>query len=360
MEPGLTMDDPTRVKHLEPPAFRNRRSTPSSRLAVPGRAATSDAMFGFVVRQLEALSAWPPLRPVRSAVLRDLLLPETSAARSGELTRGAALPLATDATSEHHLAERIGKKTVLVTGGSSGIGLETAKRVAAAGALTLICGRDAVKLARAERQLGAHGGRVVSHTVDLADLTAVDALVERLLGEHGGVDVLVNNAGRSIRRSVQHSLGRFHDVQRTMQLNFFGALRLTTGLLPAMLQRGQGHVINVSSLAVQMGPAQFSAYSASKAAFDAWTRCAASELESQGIEFTTLYMPLVRTAMIAPTASYDRVPALSAEQAAELLVRAIVRRPTRIATTIGVLAEIVHATSPSWMRRLGNVLFQRW
>jgi NAD(P)-dependent dehydrogenase (short-subunit alcohol dehydrogenase family) len=247
---------------------------------------------------------------------------------------------------------------VLITGGSSGIGLETARRVAAAGAVTLICGRDLQKLADAERLIQSEGGRISADAVDLADPGDCAEFVQRVLGRHGGVDVLINNAGRSIRRSIQHSLDRFHDFQRTMELNYFGALRLTLGLLPAMAEKRAGHVINISSIGVLMSSPRFAAYAASKAALDAWTRCAASEYADLGIAFTTIYMPLVRTAMIAPTHSYDRVPALSVEQAAQLALQAIVQRPTRIATSVGMLANVGYAVAPDWMRSVSNYLFR--
>jgi len=311
---------------------------------------------GLALRWLEELSASnPSLRGLRSALMRDLLLPEAAATlapgREAGAPNGAAI-------SREELARHVEGKVVLITGGSSGIGLETARRVATAGAITLICGRDLRKLVDAEQQIRREGGNISADAVDLADPTDCDELVQRVLEQHGRVDVLVNNAGRSIRRSIQHSLDRFHDFQRTMQLNYFGALRLTLGLLPAMAENRAGHVINISSIGVLMGSPRFAAYAASKAALDAWTRCAASEYADLGIEFTTIYMPLVRTAMIAPTESYERVPALSAEQAAELAIQAIVRRPARIATSLGTLANVADAVAPHWLRSVGNYLFR--
>jgi NAD(P)-dependent dehydrogenase (short-subunit alcohol dehydrogenase family) len=214
------------------------------------------------------------------------------------------------------------------------------------------------KLAEAEIEIIATGGDVEVHVVDLADAADSARFIARLLARHGGVDILINNAGRSIRRTIADSLDRFHDFERTMQLNYFGALRLITGLLPSMVQKGRGHVINISSISVLVNAARFSAYGASKAALDAWTRCAASEYADLNVEFTTVYMPLVRTPMIAPTRSYDDVPALTADQAADLAVRAIVGRPARIATPLGIAAEIVRAVAPQMMQSLGTHLYK--
>ena len=149
------------------------------------------------------------------------------------------------------------------------------------------------------------------------------------------MDILVNNAGRSIRRAIENSFDRFHDFERTMQLNYFGALRLTMGLLPKMMEKRRGHIINISSIGVLTNAPRFSAYVASKAAMDAFSKCAASEFADRGIEFTTINMPLVKTPMIAPTKLYDQVPTLTPEDAADLVVQAIIYKPVRIATRLG-------------------------
>lgn len=313
---------------------------------------------GDALRWLDAFAASrPALRGPRSALRRDLLLPDPPAEHPEPAAPPALLSPGLALSSAEPLARALDGKVVLITGGSSGIGLETARRVASAGATTLICGRDPQKLLEAQHLL-AGSGAVQATAVDLSNLEACDAFVRQVLAQHGHVDVLINNAGRSIRRSVQHSLDRFHDLERTMQINYFGALRVTLGLLPEMARRRAGHVINVSSASVPMGAARFSAYAASKAALDTWTRCAASEYADLGVEFTTIYMPLVRTPMIAPTQSYDRVPALSAEQAAELVVRAILERPARLTTPVAALGELVNAIAPRWMRDFGNHMFR--
>jgi NAD(P)-dependent dehydrogenase (short-subunit alcohol dehydrogenase family) len=250
------------------------------------------------------------------------------------------------------LQDQVSGKVVVITGGSSGIGLATARKVAAAGAVTIICGRDQEKLEQAAREIGAIG-----YQVDLSDLAACDRFAETLLANHGGADVLINNAGRSIRRGVERSLERFHDFERTMKLNYFGALRLTMALLPSMVERGRGHIINISSIGVLTSEPRFSAYLASKAAFDAWTRCAAGEYAGSGVRFTTVNMPLVDTPMVAPI--FNAGDMLTPEQAADLIADAVVRQPVRIATGRGQLAELFHALFPRAAERLRHLSFRQ-
>ena len=244
------------------------------------------------------------------------------------------------------LAERVAGRVVLITGASSGIGRAAALRVAAAGARTVLVARsvDALEALRAE--IAEAGGEAHVEPCDLSDFGAIDGLVARVSRRFGAVDVLVNNAGRSIRRSTALSYERFHDFERTIALNYLGAVKLTMGLLPEMRRRRRGHVINVSSIGVQANPPRFSAYVASKAALDAWTRVVASETTGDDVSFTTIHMPLVRTPMIAPTRIYDAFPIISPEAAAELVCDAIRRRPKRIDTRLGTLAEISYAAAP--------------
>jgi len=256
------------------------------------------------------------------------------------------------------LRGQVAGKVVLVTGGSSGIGLAAAHKLAEAGAVTIICGRDADKLAAAKKEINARGFDVVTYPADVADMGDCDRFVQLVLANHGAVDVLVNNAGRSIRRGIESSYDRFHDFERTMQLNYFGALRLTMGLLPKMIAQRRGQVINISSIGVLTNAPRFSAYVASKAALDAWTRCAASEFADIGIKFTTINMPLVRTPMIAPTKIYQNVPTLSPEDAADLIAQAIVYKPVRIATRLGILGEVVHALVPRVAQIVMNTSFR--
>ncbi|HEY7752785.1 MAG TPA: SDR family oxidoreductase [Steroidobacteraceae bacterium] len=250
-----------------------------------------------------------------------------------------------DLSLDRSLAGAVRGKVVLITGGSSGIGLAAAERCADAGAITVIVARDPEKLEAAREQLAAHGGRVVAYQCDIADYAACDALVAKILEEHGGVDVLVNNAGRSIRRSIDLSHDRFHDFERTMQLNYFAVVRLTMALMPKLLERG-GHVVNISSIGVLSNAPRFSAYVASKAAMEAWTRCAASEYADRGVTFTIINMPLVRTPMIAPTKIYEQMPVATPEEAADMVAEAIIFRPKRIATKLGIFAEVLHLIAP--------------
>ena len=261
---------------------------------------------------------------------------------------------------DRSLSSRVKDKVVLITGGSSGIGLATAKKVAAAGAKTLICARglEDLEKAKAEIEGETKGAQVFVYQADLADLASADDLVKRVLADHGAVDVLINNAGRSIRRSIELSYDRFHDFERTMQLNYFGSLRLVMGLLPSMTERRRGHVINISSIGVLTNAPRFSAYVASKAALDAFSRCAASEFSDKNIHFTIVNMPLVKTPMIGPTKIYDNVPTLTPDEAGDMVVKAIIERPHRVATRLGIFAEMLHLMAPKVYQVVLNTAFQ--
>ena len=185
-----------------------------------------------------------------------------------------------------------------------------------------------------------------------------DRFLKELTASHGGVDFLINNAGRSIRRAIEASYDRFHDYERTMQLNYFGCLRVTMGLLPGMAVKRKGHVVNISSIGVLTNAPRFSAYVASKAALDAWTRCASSEFADVGISFTTINMPLVRTPMIAPTNLYNNVPTLSPEEAADLIAQACIFKPVRVATRLGITGQVMHALVPRIAQIAMNTSFR--
>lgn len=249
-------------------------------------------------------------------------------------------------------------KVVLITGGSSGIGLAAAHKFAEAGATTIICGRDTDKLEAACMEAKAKGYPFIAYSVDIADMADCDRFIKLLIDSHGGVDFLINNAGRSIRRAIESSYDRFHDFERTMQLNYFGCLRVTMGLLPGMVAKKKGHVVNISSIGVLTNAPRFSAYVASKAALDAWTRCASSEFSDQGVSFTTINMPLVRTAMIAPTSIYKNVPTLSPEEAAVLVAQACISKPARIATRLGIAGQVIHALFPQIAQIAMNTSFR--
>jgi NAD(P)-dependent dehydrogenase (short-subunit alcohol dehydrogenase family) len=346
------------------------------------------ALLGFIPRSVrQGLMALAPVRRVRQAVMKDLGLPEgvltflnwptrydhraLDAALQGSDIRCPDLHdyawrlwdywerhLDPDLFIDRSLKGAVAGRVVLVTGGSSGIGLAAAHKFAEAGATTLICGRDSVKLDEACAEARARGHAFTAYAVDIADMTDCDRFLQEVLAEHGGVDFLVNNAGRSIRRAIESSYDRFHDFERTMQLNYFGCLRVTLGLLPAMVARKGGHVVNISSIGVLTNAPRFSAYVASKAALDAWTRCASSEFADRGVTFTTINMPLVRTPMIAPTAVYNNVPTLSPEQAADLIAQACIHKPVRIATRLGTFGEVLHALMPRVAQLVMNTTFR--
>jgi short-subunit dehydrogenase len=237
-------------------------------------------------------------------------------------------------------------RVVMVTGASSGIGKSAAMKIADAGGIVLLVARTAEKLEETKATIEARGGRAYVHSADLSDMDDIERMADEVLAQHGHVDVLVNNAGRSIRRSIALSYERFHDFERTMQLNYFGAVRLILKLLPVMRERRSGQIINVSSIGVQTNTPRFSAYVASKAALDAFSRCIASEIFDDGVHITTIYMPLVRTPMIRPTRIYDRFPTITPDKAADMICDAIVHRPKRIATPLGTLGQILYAINP--------------
>ncbi len=256
------------------------------------------------------------------------------------------------------LKEALGGKHVMITGASSGIGRSTALKVAAAGGVPLLVARNVEKLEEVRAEIVAGGGTAYVYAADISDMDSIEGLLERVLADHRNVDMLVNNAGRSIRRSIALSYDRFHDFERTMQLNYFGAVKLIIGLLPRMRERGSGHVVNVSSIGVQTNPPRFSAYVASKAALDAFSRVVASEVIGDGITFTTIHMPLVRTPMIAPTKMYDAFPAISPEEAAEMICEAMRSRPKEMGTRIGKFGEVAYSLNPGAVDRLLHLAYR--
>ncbi|WP_282778810.1 SDR family oxidoreductase [Nocardia sp. CC201C] len=238
-------------------------------------------------------------------------------------------------------------RIVLITGASSGIGLATAHAVARRGATVLMVARTTEELEAAAAQVRAESGAAQAYTCDITDEKSVELLVKQVLADHDHVDYVVNNAGRSIRRAVMNSTDRMHDFERTMAVNYFGAVRLILALLPSMRERRFGHFVNISSIAVQTKVPRFAAYVASKSALDNFSEIAAVENADAGITFTSVRMPLVRTAMIAPTDLYKSIPVHSPEQAAAIVVRALEHRPARIDTPIGTFAQFVDTVMPS-------------
>jgi len=345
-------------------------------------------MFAFVPSGIRgAVGNLPPVRRFIGMLLRDFRIPkevlkfityptrfDTREAERALKGSGIDVPkldgyawrlwdywerhLDPDLFIDRTLKGKVRNKVVVITGGSSGIGLSTAQRVAEAGAVTVIVARGEEELFKARDEMKKAGGKVFAYTADLADMADCDRLVATVLKDHGHVDVLINNAGRSIRRSIEASYDRFHDFERTMQLNYFGSIRLIMGFMPTMTHRRKGHVINISSIGVLANSPRFSAYVASKAALDAFSRCAQGELSGKGISFTTINMPLVKTPMIAPTKMYDSVPTLTPEEAADLLVKAIIEKPSRIATRLGIFSALINAIAPKAYEVIMNTAFE--
>lgn len=241
-------------------------------------------------------------------------------------------------------------RRVVITGASSGIGRETAFKVARAGGVPLLVARRTEELEEVRTEIERDGGQAWVYSCDITDGESVEALVKAMINDHSGpdtgIDMLVNNAGRSIRRGVRLEVDRFHDFERTMAINYFGAVRLTLALLPHMLERRFGHVVDISSIGVQTGPPRFSAYVASKAAMDAWADIVATEVLGEGVTFTTVHMPLVRTPMIAPTRIYDAFPTDSPEEAADKVLHALIDRPKHVGTLLGTLGAVSGALTP--------------
>jgi NAD(P)-dependent dehydrogenase (short-subunit alcohol dehydrogenase family) len=249
-------------------------------------------------------------------------------------------------------------KTVVITGASSGIGKAAAMKIAAAGGVPLLIARSLDKLEETKREIEDAGGTAYAYSADLSDMDSIDRVVGEILSEHAAVDMLVNNAGRSIRRGITLSLDRFHDFERTMQLNYFGSIKMVMALLPHMTERKSGHVVNISSIGAQTNPPRFAAYVASKAALDAWTRVVGSELIGEGITFTTIHMPLVKTPMIAPTKMYDSFPTSTPDEAADLICEAIRSKPKTINTRLGTFGEVAYALAPKAVDQLLHMAYR--
>jgi thioester reductase-like protein len=331
---------------------------------------------------LALAGALPPFKQVRNLALRELgiprevlghmeLVPRFDTREAGQALAGSALEqppplqdyvahlwdywereMEPDSGRGRSLKEALNGRHVMITGASSGIGRSTALKVAAAGGIPLLVARNVEKLEEARAEIVAAGGTAYVYAADISDMESIEGLLERVLADHRNVDMLVNNAGRSIRRSIALSYDRFHDFERTIQLNYFGAVKLIIGLLPHMRERGSGHIVNVSSIGVQTNPPRFSAYVASKAALDSFTRVVTSEVIGDGVTFTTIHMPLVRTPMIAPTKMYDAFPTLSPEEAADMICEALRSRPKEMGTRLGKFGEVAYTLSPGLVDRL--------
>ncbi|HXS34352.1 MAG TPA: SDR family oxidoreductase [Solirubrobacterales bacterium] len=263
-----------------------------------------------------------------------------------------------DLFKDRTLSAAVRGKVVLITGASSGIGKAAAVKAADAGATVLLVARSVEKLEETKHEIESSGGVAHIHRCDMADIEDIERMAEEVVAYHGQVDILVNNAGRSIRRSIGLAYDRFHDYERTIQLNYLGAVRLILALLPSMRARKSGHIINISSIGTQTNPPRFSAYVGSKAALDAFSRVIASEVVDDGVHITTIHMPLVRTPMIAPTRMYDVFPAISPEEAAEMIAGAMIGQPKKVATRLGTFGELLYAVAPKASDRILNQAYK--
>jgi short-subunit dehydrogenase len=345
-------------------------------------------MFQFIPAPVRSgIQMLPPVRRITDQVLGDLGIPrsvltyinyptsfdsrEAQAALEGS---GISVPpletyagrlwdywernLDPDLFKDRSLAGAVSGKVVLITGASSGIGKAAALKVAEAGGIVLLVARTPEKLEETKAEVEELGGTAHIHRCDLSDTEDIDRMAEEVLAQHAGVDILVNNAGRSIRRSVKLSYDRLHDYERTIQLNYLGVVKLILRFLPAMTERRGGHIINISSIGVQTNTPRFSAYVASKAAMDAFSRCIASEVHDDNIHITTIHMPLVRTPMIAPTKMYDAFPTITPDEAAEMICEAIISRPKKVATRLGNFGELLYAISPKSSDAILNTAYK--
>lgn len=365
----LTDPDPHKVGEILN-IFADAGHAPKMAMRVDSR------MFGFIPPMIRStLKSLPPVKRITGALLNDFGIPESAMEFINYPTRfdsretervlkdsGIEVPpletyapaiwdfwernLDPDLHKDRTLRGTVEDKICVVTGATSGIGLATAKQLSAAGAVVCIAARTKETLDEVKYELETAGGNVHAYQCDFSNMEDCDRFVAAVLADHGHVDYLVNNAGRSIRRSINLSFDRFHDFERTMQLNYFGSLRLIMGFLPSMLERKRGHIVNISSIGVLTNAPRFSAYVASKSALDAFSRCAAAEFSDSNISFSTINMPLVRTPMIGPTKIYDSVPTLTPDEAADLIARAIIYRPKRIATRLGTFTQVIHALAP--------------
>jgi NAD(P)-dependent dehydrogenase (short-subunit alcohol dehydrogenase family) len=262
-----------------------------------------------------------------------------------------------DAVQGRTLNDAVEGKVILITGGSSGIGAAAAKKIAEAGGVVVLVARTLENLEKVANEIRGDGGTAHVYSCDLTDMDAIAAMADKVLDDLGGVDILINNAGRSIRRSLELSYDRIHDYQRTMQLNYLGAVQLILKFIPGMRERGFGQIINVSSAGVQTRAPRFGAYIASKAALDTLCDALQAETVNDDVRFTTVHMALVRTPMISPTTMYDKFPALTPDQAAGVITDAIVQRPRRVSSPFGQFAAVADAVNPAVMDRLRNRAF---
>jgi NAD(P)-dependent dehydrogenase (short-subunit alcohol dehydrogenase family) len=345
-------------------------------------------VFNFVPTVLvDLLAKLPPIKRLKTAIFERLGMPESAAVlmkyetkydsrHTQRLLEGSGIKpprlasyaariwdywernLDPDLFVDRSLEGQVKDRVVLITGGSAGIGKAAAIRLAGAGAKVVITARTQEKLDETCAEITALGGKAFSYVCDGADLEAVDRVMQQIEFDHGGVDILINNAGRSIRRSVALAYDRFHDFERTMQINYFGALRTILRVLPGMDRRRRGHVINISSMGVLGHPPRFSAYIASKSALEGFSLCAAAEYSDRNIHFSNINMPLVRTEMIAPTKIYEYAPALEVDEAVDLIVEAIIHKKARVATGMGWVQHAISTLFPKFAEITNNATYR--
>ncbi|KYQ82243.1 short-chain dehydrogenase [Acinetobacter sp. NRRL B-65365] len=252
----------------------------------------------------------------------------------------------------------LSNKTIIITGASSGIGEEAALQLAQAGAKVCLIARRAEELQRIQAKIQAQGGDVSIYPADITDQEQLEACVTQILSAHDKVDVLVNNAARSIRRPILESLDRLHDYERTMQINYFAAVNMTLHLLPHFMKNGAGHIVNISTMSTQVPIPLFSAYLASKSALESFSRSLSMELKDKGIDVSIVYFPMVRTPMSSKTAIYKHMKMLDTPAAAGWIVKAIERKSYRVSSKAGLVANALLNTTPTWMMNLSRPLFQ--
>ncbi|HEY3609692.1 MAG TPA: SDR family oxidoreductase [Pseudonocardiaceae bacterium] len=355
-------------------AFAAAAGAPRVRLTTPAWTAAPLRRLGaLAAAMVDQVTGGPD---VREAVLTELgipptVLPHLAMAGTFEATHtGIEVPEFSDYAdvlwrywAEHLDPDRarrqppLAGRRIMITGASSGIGRATALALAGQGAVPLLVARRPAELAAVRAEIETAGGTAFTYPCDLTDADAVDALIKQVLADHDAVDALVNNAGRSIRRSVHLSVDRMHDFERTMALNYFAPLRLTLGLLPHMRARGSGHIVNITTMGLQTDTPRFAAYLASKAALEEFGTVAGRELLGDGIAVTSVRMPLVRTPMISPTKAYRALPAASPQDAAELVVRALRRRPVRVGLPAGFAAEVLSTIAPNTAQLVAHLVY---
>jgi NAD(P)-dependent dehydrogenase (short-subunit alcohol dehydrogenase family) len=336
-----------------------------------------------------AIGALRPLRRIVDEVMRDLRIPKSivgllnhpttfDSSRTQALLKdsGIRVPrledyawrlwdfwerqLDPDLFRDKSLSGAVKDRIVLITGGSSGIGRATAIKIADAGAHVVIVARDPEKLDHTREEITSRGGKVSTYSADIADPEACNRVIGQILRDHERVDILINNAGRSIRRAIENSYNRLHDFERLMRLNYFAAVQVTLGILPSMVARGSGHVISISSIGVLSNAPRFAGYNASKAALEAFSRCAAAEYSDRGVRFSVINMPLVRTPMVAPTRIYQQFSLITPEEAAGIVCEAIIYQPQRLATRLGLFAQVVGLLAPKVAEIIMNESFKMY